>query len=203
MMSADESDHNSRGRGGLGTFTGEDRTFGGNDLFVDLIPRSCWFSNVRTCVRRQDWDVIRQQVYGRAGHRCECCGVAENAAAPATSMEAHERWSYTSQGGANVQKLERLVCLCHACHEATHMGLARVKGRESEAVRHLMQVRGWTYEQAHSHISAAFQLWRGRNGSAWDLDLSVITDNGFECVRPRRGIRRSGPAAALLAAVGL
>jgi hypothetical protein len=28
---------------------GEDRSFGGG-LFVDLIPDSCWFTNVRSCV---------------------------------------------------------------------------------------------------------------------------------------------------------
>ena len=25
---------------------GEDRTFGGNGLFVDMVPQSCWFTNV-------------------------------------------------------------------------------------------------------------------------------------------------------------
>jgi hypothetical protein len=31
------------------TLPGEDRTFGGG-LFVDLVPPSCWFTNVRSCV---------------------------------------------------------------------------------------------------------------------------------------------------------
>ena len=29
---------------------GEDHNFGGNILFIDLIPNSCWFTNVRSSV---------------------------------------------------------------------------------------------------------------------------------------------------------
>jgi hypothetical protein len=36
------------------TLPGEDRTFGGG-LFVDLVPASCWFTNVRSCVDQRDW----------------------------------------------------------------------------------------------------------------------------------------------------
>jgi len=32
---------------------GENRTFG-DGLFVDLIPASCWFTNVRTCLSPAD-----------------------------------------------------------------------------------------------------------------------------------------------------
>lgn len=32
---------------------GEDRTFG-EGLFVDLVPRTCWFTNVRSAVSAQD-----------------------------------------------------------------------------------------------------------------------------------------------------
>ena len=31
---------------------GEDRSFG-SGLFVDLVPSSCWFTNVRSCVGQQ------------------------------------------------------------------------------------------------------------------------------------------------------
>ena len=38
---------------------GEDRQFGGNLLFKDLIPRTTWFNNVRSCVTRNSWDKLR------------------------------------------------------------------------------------------------------------------------------------------------
>ena len=40
-----------------GLLPGEDRGFG-TGLFVDLVPRSCWFSNVRSC-DRIDWERLR------------------------------------------------------------------------------------------------------------------------------------------------
>lgn len=45
---------------------GEDRTFGAG-LFVDMVPSSCWFTNVRTCVTQQDWERLRRMIVGRAG----------------------------------------------------------------------------------------------------------------------------------------
>jgi hypothetical protein len=52
---------------------GEDRAFG-EGLFVDPVPSSCWFTNVRSCVAPRDWARLRRMILGRAGHRCEACG---------------------------------------------------------------------------------------------------------------------------------
>ena len=53
--------------------TGEDREYGRNALYIDLIPSSCWFTNVRSCVHPRDWDRLRRHVYERVNNRCECC----------------------------------------------------------------------------------------------------------------------------------
>ena len=52
---------------------GEDRGFGAG-LFVDLVPSSCWFTNVRSCVSERDWERLRRMITSRAGQRCEICG---------------------------------------------------------------------------------------------------------------------------------
>ena len=51
---------------------GEDRDFG-SGLFVDLVPSSCWFSNVRSCVDQRDWERLRRMITNRADRRCEVC----------------------------------------------------------------------------------------------------------------------------------
>jgi hypothetical protein len=56
-------------------FIGEDRNFGGSDLYVNLVTSSCRFTNVRYCVRPEDWDKIRKIVYFRAKYTCECCKI--------------------------------------------------------------------------------------------------------------------------------
>src|ERR1700704_5060428 len=51
---------------------GEDRSLG-HGLFVDLVPDTCWFTNVRYCVEPKDWERLRRMVTRRAGMQCEIC----------------------------------------------------------------------------------------------------------------------------------
>jgi len=87
---------------------GEDRAFG-SGLFVDMVPSSCRFTNVRTCVSQQDWERLRRMINRRAGHRCEICDRPEDRDTRLW-LEAHERWAYDTATG--VQALRRLICLC-------------------------------------------------------------------------------------------
>ncbi len=166
---------------------GEDRNFG-TGLFVDLVPSSCWFTNVRSCVSPGDWDRLRRLVYGRADNRCEACGSLADPS-QALYLEAHERWSYDDV--THVQALRRLICLCSACHLSTHMGFANVRGRTEEATAHLMAVNNWTRTVADEHISAAFDLWAIRSRADWTLDLGMLSTVGVTVQRPpERGQRR-------------
>lgn len=163
---------------------GEDRTFGGNLLFVDLIPSSCWFTNVRYCVDPLDWDRLRRKVYSRADNRCECCGSSQD------GLEAHERWNYDEK--KKVQKLVRLVALCRECHQTTHFGLAQIKGKAEVAANHLHRMRGFNAAELSRHIGDAFELYHDRCQYTWDLDLSLITSNGMKLAttRPERSQRK-------------
>lgn len=158
---------------------GEDRTYK-RGLFVDLIPTTSWFTNVRSCVEPRDWDRVRRMVIRRAGHSCEVCGATENRAEQRW-LEAHERWAYDAK--RNVQALRRLVCLCTDCHRTTHYGLAEVQGTADQAFRHLMAVNGLNAAQAKSHISEAVDLWRARSLRPWTLDLTILTEEGIELAR--------------------
>lgn len=156
---------------------GEDRTFGGNRLFVDLIPNTCWFKNVRSSVDPNDWDCLRNHIYERVNYVCECCGC--NTKENGVRLDAHERWDYITGEGVNIQKLTRLVALCEYCHQSTHMGLARIRGKGDEARTHLCKVSGMTKDECNKHISDAFVEWGNRSKIRWELDLSLITSNGI------------------------
>ena len=108
---------------------GEDRNYGGKQLFVDLIPNNCWFTNVRYCVHSSEWNRLRFHIYERVDYKCECCGIDTKKSD--VILEAHERWDYNEQ--TNTQKLMRLVALCHNCHQSTHIGLAGIRGKRVEA----------------------------------------------------------------------
>ncbi len=158
---------------------GEDRSFG-SGLFVDLIPQSCWFSDVRTCVRPESWKRVRTMVYGRAENRCETCGRAADKA-QGVWMEAHERWEYLDDEG--VQRLRRLICLCGACHSVTHFGLASRRGEGDAAFGHLLAVTGMTQAEAERHVEEAFARWRERSERDWELDLSMLSGFGLRLVK--------------------
>jgi Domain of unknown function (DUF5710) len=158
------------------TLPGEDRGFGAG-LFVDLIPGTSWFSNVRSAVSPRDWERLRRMVYRRAGNRCEACGSHPDQPA-ALFMEAHERFAYDTRTG--VQKLRRLICLCTACHATTHFGFTSLGG-EAEAqaaLGHLQFVTGMNRVQAERHVHDAFALWEHRSAIPWRVDLSMITALG-------------------------
>lgn len=187
---------------------GEDRQFGGNMLYKDLIPSTTWFNNVRSCVSQSSWDKLRKQVYERVDYKCECCNTdcrfrksytgddyATDKIFPSSEfkaevelnkwntiqMEAHERWSYDYESKA--QKLERIIALCHRCHSATHLGFAGLRGVHILAMRHMKQVNGWDDKQLHAHCNEQQEVWRKRNQVQWTLHIDIITNSGFQVVR--------------------
>ncbi|WP_263251283.1 DUF5710 domain-containing protein [Saccharopolyspora rosea] len=169
---------------------GEDRAFGAG-LFVDLVPSSCWFTNVRSCVARRDWERLRRMITGRAGQRCEICGNREDRGSRRW-LEAHERWAYDDR--TRTQALRRLICLCTDCHTTTHFGLAQLRGVGDRAMAHLRQVTGMSTADAEAHVEAAFELWHRRSAVTWTLDLTMLTSAGIALNPPPDADQR--PAVA-------
>jgi Domain of unknown function (DUF5710) len=170
---------------------GEDRSFG-SGLFVDLVPASCWFTNVRSCIGERDWERVRRMVIERAEHRCEVCGRIDH------GLHVHERWSYDDE--RQVQSLRRLISLCPGCHETTHMGLANVRGRAAQARAHLLAVAGMSEAEADEHIEAAFALWDRRSASEWTLEIGMLEQAGIEVRRPPDADERADVARRTLVA---
>lgn len=177
---------------------GEDRTFG-SGLFVDLVPESCWFTNVRSCVDKTDWDRLRRMIYDRADNQCEACGARRDPAAQ-VRLEAHERWSYDDT--TRTQRLRRLVTLCSPCHLATHFGFAQISGKDAQALSQLMTVNNWTRQAANDHVAAAARRWAARSKHDWHLDLTMLTDAGVRLAQPPARFQRRGIAAHTLHTTG-
>ncbi|MEU6973590.1 DUF5710 domain-containing protein [Kitasatospora aureofaciens] len=175
---------------------GEDRSLG-SGLFVDLVPSSCWFTNVRSCVVQKDWDRLRRMIYARAQDRCEACGVGQDREAKRW-LEAHERWTYDST--RRIQTLKRLICLCTDCHTVTHFGFANIRGLAPQARAHLIKVTGMTPSQADQHIAKAFEVWKTRSRITWKLDLSILTNAGVTLAPPPDAAARADVAHETLRA---
>ena len=138
-------------------------------LNFELVPDSCWYSNLRSLLPPGGWDAIRKKAYARAGGRCMICG------APTKRLEAHEQWSYDEENA--VQKLTGVVAVCRACHEVMHIGRTQLMGREREACDHFMMVNGCTYAEYRRALGEVNEAHRRRNMiPEWKLDLSLLPE---------------------------
>ena len=157
---------------------------GANRLTIELVPQTCWFSNVRSEVRATDWDRLKRLTSDAAGGRCEVCG-GRGLRWP---VECHEIWEYDDQ--QHTQTLLGLTALCPACHEVKHIGLANIKGRGDIAARHLAKVNGWTAREAERYIAEQFAVWERRSKYQWTLDLSWLEQHGITVQNNPMGRRR-------------
>jgi hypothetical protein len=143
-------------------------------LTIELVPQTCWFTNVRSEVSKADWEVLKQATFTKAGHRCEVCGGLGSS----WPVECHEIWHYDD--AVHLQTLVGLTALCPSCHEVKHRGLASVKGRGDIADRHLAKVNGWMMQQTQQYVDDQFQVWLKRSEYEWKLDISWLKQFGIK-----------------------
>jgi len=139
-------------------------------LTIELVPETCWFSNVRTSVSEQVWDRLRTECYRAAGNRCQIC----NGRGPNWPVECHEIWFYDDK--KHIQRLDGLIALCPACHSVKHIGYARVQSEAlfHEAKEQLALVNAMTVAETEAYVDEAFRLWEERSGFEWKLDISIL-----------------------------
>ncbi|WP_373481190.1 HNH endonuclease [Geminocystis sp.] len=140
-------------------------------LSIELVPQTCWFSNVRDHVDGKIWDILRKDTYKKANYKCEICGgVGEK-----HPVECHEIWHYDDE--KYIQKLIGLTALCPSCHQVKHIGLARVRGKEAEAKKHLAKVNNWSNLEVEKYLTTVWSQWQKRSQNNWKLDLSWLENN--------------------------
>lgn len=79
-------------------------------LLIELIPKTCHYSNVRTTVSKQEWDKIRFISYAAADNKCEICGDVGTNQGYKHNVECHEIWEYDDEN--HIQRLIGLISLC-------------------------------------------------------------------------------------------
>ena len=149
-------------------------------LTVELVPSSCWFSNLRSELSKDEWDALRLPLFEKAGYRCEVCG-QRGGEGKAHRVECHEVWEYDDE--RHVQRLAGLMVLCPACHEAKHIGYAATVGRAGQARAHLARVNGWTMEMVELYLEAQFEQWSRRSQHEWSLDISWLRQFGIDILQ--------------------
>jgi hypothetical protein len=142
-------------------------------LTIELVPKSCWYSNIRSEVTPQSWELLKKRTFKAANYRCEICGGQGNR----HPVECHEVWDYDDT--RHIQRLVRLIALCPACHECKHIGFANVRGRGDIAAAHLASVNQCSAEMADDYIGECFEIWERRSQFKWNLDISCLESLGI------------------------
>nr|WP_282565782.1 hypothetical protein [Providencia rettgeri] len=148
------------------------RSFYPPRLTIELVPRSCWFDNVRNAVTVNQWDSLRKKTAKQAKWSCQVCG-GKGVKWP---VECHEIWQYDDEN--QIQTLIGLTSLCPSCHEVKHIGFTELRGKLEEATAHLAIVNGWSLEASSLYIEESFETWDARSRVKWKLDLSWLENEG-------------------------
>ena len=143
-------------------------------LTVELIPRTLFFSNVRTLLPKKYWNIIRKDSYDKADNKCEICGDTGKNQGYGHNVECHEIWDYNEE--KKVQKLLGLVSLCPKCHQVKHFGRTSAIGKQPEAFKHMEKVNNWNHKQCLDHLKVAMSEWMERSKYKWFIDLSYLNE---------------------------
>lgn len=134
-------------------------------FIIELVPKTSFFTNVRSQVSKESWDWLRKETYKQANYKCECCQAKGR-------MEAHEIWHYDDS--KHIQKLDSIMCLCNICHLSHHLGFAEINGKLPEVKKHLAKINKWTPQETELYVEAVFEVWFQRSRFQWTLDLSLL-----------------------------
>lgn len=144
-----------------------------NVLVPRMIPQPLWGKNLRSFLRREEWDSLRSRVYDASGHRCVICGGRGDRWA----VECHEMWDYRLfNDGSAMSVLVGLRALCPRCHRVNHLGKARVDGVYEETLFHMAGVNQWPMRKARLVSQKAFEVWKERSKKRWVLGYDDTID---------------------------
>lgn len=91
------------------------------------IPKPLHGINPRTMRGKDWWDKVRKEAYKSTDNHCKACGIHKSLARYHKWLEAHEAYKIDYIKGLVI--IEKIVPLCHACHNFIHSGrLAKIAG---------------------------------------------------------------------------
>lgn len=143
-------------------------------LNVELIPKTCHGSNVRTLIPAKFWTKLRKKSYEDANHVCEVCGQKGKDIGYKHDLECHEIWSYNPETG--VQKLEGLISLCPLCHLCKHIGRALAMRKTKLVYEHMRKMNNITQEELDLYLNDIFFEYKALSQLRWTLDLSILSE---------------------------
>ncbi|MBU3146735.1 hypothetical protein [Clostridium sp. CF012] len=141
-------------------------------LNIQLVPLSRFGINLRTKLKKSDWDKIRKSVYAKEEMCCHIC------LEPCKSLDAHEVWNFNKK--TQIQKLIGIIGICKACHNTIHYGRSQMIGYEQEAKEQFLKVNNCEMIDLKIELlrirADYFELCKIKD---WKLDLAFIEAQGY------------------------
>jgi len=136
-------------------------------LTIELIPSTCWGSNLREALSKSEWDDLRHQTYNEYSHKCGICGASGR-------LNCHELWKWDD--GEHRQILGGLIALCDLCHHVKHIGFAEVLAGEgkldiNDVISHFCLVNRCARSDFRQHYDAALSIYEKRSQHEWTTDF--------------------------------
>lgn len=141
-------------------------------LTIELVPSTCWYSNVRSTLPKKEWDRLRKESYEKAGYKCEICGSNGLEQGYKHKLECHEIWKYDDK--KKIQRLEGLISLCPRCHQTKHFGRSTAIGMQGVIIEHLEKVNGWDHKETVEYIAQCYKKHSERSKHQWKLDINML-----------------------------
>lgn len=146
-------------------------------LTIELVPRYCQFSNIRSTVTTNQWNKLRLNSYKNANYICEICGDNGLNQGFKHKLECHEIWAYDDK--RKIQKLISLVSLCVLCHLTKHIGRASAIGKQAICFKHIAKVNNWNHKQIVEYLAESYTLQKNRANIKYKLDISILNEEPY------------------------
>ena len=138
-------------------------------LTIELVPKTSFYSNVRSMLPKSTWFKIRKETIFNANNVCEICGGTTSY----RGLDCHEVWEYDDIN--HIQKLIKFIALCNRCHEVKHIGKAQIDGHFNRAEEWFRTINNITNPfEVQYRIAQAFDLWAERSQHQWQIDMTVL-----------------------------
>lgn len=150
-------------------------------LTVELVPKTAWWSNVRSNVNRVEWEQCKAYARAKTGGTCIICGDSGLNQGYRYPVEAHEIWDYDDHN--QIQTLVDIWPLCPMCHKVKHLGRTREVSSPEQWARvidHLARVNRWTGSTVERYVLLVFEIWRERSTVDWRLNIDMLTKVGID-----------------------
>lgn len=136
-------------------------------LNIELVPKSCFYNNLRNNSSKFEWDIIRKKSYSDAGFKCAICKAD-------SKLNCHEKWEYDDKN--KIQKLNGFIALCNDCHSIKHIGFSKLQSEKGfldfdKLILHFCKVNNCNKEIFLKHESDAWKTWHERNKHKWKTEF--------------------------------